>query len=142
MGVTKMGYEGEIYYGVAGSTATTKITNSRDITISVDAERGDTTVRGAGAAPPVGTGQVTGVNFSCDWSMLEKSTDSTLEALKGAATSGTPVALRLKDHSAGKGFDGDVTLNMKKGKPLKGEQTIDFTAEPTGESTREPSLYV
>lgn len=142
MGVTKMGFEGEIYYGVAGSTGATQITNSRDITISLDPERGDTTVRGSGAAAPIGTKQVTGVNWSCDWNMLEKSDDTTLAALKAAAVAGTPVALRLKDHSAGSGFDGDVTLSFRAGKPLKGEQTWDFTAEPTGESAREPSLYV
>ena len=142
MGVTKMGYEGEIYYGVAGSTAATQITNSRDISISTDPEKGDTTVRGTGAAPPISTSRVTGITWSCDWNMLEKSDDATLEALKAAAAAGDPVALRMKDSATRKGFDGDVILSIKGGKPLKGEQTWDFTAEPTADAGREPQIYV
>jgi hypothetical protein len=141
MAVKKMGFEGLIYYGAAGSTAATQITNSQDITISYDNEEGETTVRGSGSSVPIKTSRVTAKGVSIEWTMLVKTDDSTLEALRVAEAAGNPVALRLKDNSAGKGFDGDVILNMQHGLPLKGEQTIKFTAKPNDDS-RTPSLYV
>ena len=141
MAVKKMGFEGMIYYGVKGSKAGTQITNTRDISITVDTEKAPTAVRGAGSTPPIATSRVTGITWSAEWNMLEKSDDSTLEALKVAAAAGTTVALRMKDHSTGKGYDGDVVLSMRAGKPLNGEQTYDFTAEPNDDD-RAPQLYV
>lgn len=137
---TKMGFEGEIYYGVKGSTAATKITNVRDVTITTDTEKGDTTIRGDGTAPPIGTNRVTRVNWSCEFTMLNKTDDTSLEALRVAAAAGTAVAIRMKDKSAGKGFNGDVNLTVTEGHPINGEQTLQFNAEPNGED-RAPVIY-
>lgn len=142
MGVTKMGFEGIAYYGVAGSTAATAITDSADISETFEVEKGNTTVRGNSSSPPIETEDVTVRKYSVEITMLNRSTDTVLEALRVAAAAGTPVALRMKDYAAGKGFDGDVTLSMTHGKPLRGEQTIQFTATPTRQSGRDPQLYV
>jgi hypothetical protein len=139
---TKMGFEGEIYYGAAGSTAATKITNSQDISVSIDPEKAGTTVRGDGSSPPINTERVVALGSQYEWTMLNKTTDAVLAALRAAVATGAAVALRSKDYSAGKGFDGDVTLAMKNGQPIKGEQTFVFTATPTDEGGRAPSLYV
>lgn len=142
MATTKMGFEGEIYFGAAGSTASTKLTNTRDITVNMETEDGDTTTRGAGTAPPIGTMRVTRRNFTITWTMLMKTTDTSLEALRVAAMAGTAVAIRTKDYAAGKGFDGDVHLKVNHGKPLGGEQTFEFTAIPTDAEGRDPQPYV
>jgi Tfp pilus assembly major pilin PilA len=139
MAVKKVGFEGEIYYGVAGSTAATKITNSRDITETLDIEEGDTTVRGSGASPPIKTSRVTGITYGIDWQMLDKSDDTTLTALKVAAATGVPVAIRTKSYSSGTGYDGDMIIKFKKGIPLRGEQTVDFTGIPNDDN-RTPQL--
>lgn len=143
-GVIKMGFEGKIYYGVAGAEGTTPITNSRDVTFSIDPEKAETTVRGTGAAPPIKTEAVVGVAVSMEWTMLNKTDDTTLTALRTAAAVGNPVAFRMKDSSAGKGFDGDVTLSMSEGHPYKGESTFQFTATPTVNTStgRAPQTYV
>lgn len=141
MAVKKMGFEGLLYYGAAGSTASGQVTNSQDITISYDNEEGATTVRGSGSSVPINTSRVTAKTVSIEWTMLVKSDDTYLEAMRVAEAAGTPVAIRLKDYSAGKGFDGDVILSMQHGLPLKGEQTIRFTGKPNDDS-RTPSLYV
>lgn len=138
---TKMGFEGRIYTGAFGSTATGEIGNSRDINYNMDVDRGDTTVRGTGSTPPIKTGRVVAFGVSIEWTMLVKTGDTILETLRTAAAAGTPVAIRTKDYAAGKGFDGDCELSVKHGKPLGGEQTLVFTAEPTDE-TRAVSLYV
>lgn len=141
MAVKKVGFEGEIYYGVAGSTAATKITNSRDITETTDKEEGETTVRGSGSSPPIKTARVTGLTYTLDFQMIEKTDDTTLTALRAAASTGAPVAIRTRSHSSGLGYDGDVILNCKRGIPLKGEQTYDFSCTPN-DDLRTPQLNV
>ena len=142
MGVTKMGFEGLTYYGPAGATAEggTLITNIRDVTYSIDPEKAETTVKG-NEVPALKTEQVVAIAMAMDFTMLNKTNDTTLTALRTAAAAGTPVALRLKDNTSGKGFDGDVTLAEERGQPYKGEQTFKFTATPTDESARAPQPY-
>lgn len=73
--------------------------------------------------------------------MLNKDDDTILAALLAASYAGVPVALCTKDKANGKGYDGDVILKHKHGKPLRGEQTFEFTAEPNSDQ-RAPQLYV
>jgi hypothetical protein len=73
--------------------------------------------------------------------LTNKEGDTVLNALLTAAYAGDPVAIRTRDKAAGKGFDGDVILKVKQAKPLRGEQTYEFTAMPTDEN-RAPLLYV
>ena len=142
---TKMGFEGLLYYGAAGSTASTLITNARDINISDTPEKGETSVRGDGTGPILNSSRVVAITHNLTFTMVNKSDDTTLAALLTAGAGGTPVALRGKDYDANKGPDFDYTLEVGKGQPYKGEQTIDFTCEPTDEADRSPilaNLYV
>ena len=140
MAKNKMGFEGQIYYGTAGSTASTQLTNARDITFSMEPSKGDTTVRGTGASPPIGSARVTRRDITLEFSMLHDNTDSALEALRTAAFAATPVAIRLIDEAGGKGFDGDVNLTPSEDMNMAGEQIITFTCDPNRE-LREPTLY-
>ena len=142
MANTKMGFEGQLFYGAAGSTASTLLGNTRDITLTFETEQGDTTKRGDGSAPPIETEDVTLRRVGIEFQMINDVTDSELAALEAAAAAGTPVALRGKDHSAGKGPDGDFILSRGKPLPLRGEQVITFTARPTRQSGRDPLPYV
>lgn len=137
---TKMGFEGLLYYGVAGATGATQITNSRDITISNTLEKGSTTVRGDGSGPVLNAERVTAQTHQLTFQMVNKADDTTLTALLTAAAAGTPVALRGKDYAAGKGPDFDYILEFSNGQPYKGEQTYDFTCSPTDEADRIPTL--
>ncbi len=141
--VRKMGYEGQIFIGTAGSTGATQLTNVRDISITTTLEYGPTTVRGDGSALPITTQKPVAATWTCDFNMLEKTDDTELATLKSAAALGTAIALRMKDHSSGSGFDGDVTVTRSQGQPLAGEATHDFTATPTDDSAspRAPILY-
>jgi hypothetical protein len=141
MAKKRMGFEGKIFYGVAGSTAATEIENSQDINYDFDTDRGSTLERGTGSAPPIECETVTVRKVSISFKMLNKDGDTTLTALLAAAYGGTPVALRTKDKSAGKGFDGDCNLTVKHGKPIKGEQVFDFSATPNDDQ-RTPQLYI
>lgn len=141
MANVKMGFEGLLYYGTAGSTASTLLENVKDITVSRDVERGNTTVRGTSAAPPIETEDVTTRKLQIEFVMIIDITDTSLEALRQAAANGTGVALRGKDYSSGKGPDADFTLSVSEPWPLNGEQAITFTATPTRSYGRAPVLY-
>lgn len=138
----KMGFEGQIYYGVAGSTATTLLENVKDITLTMEPTKGNTTVRGDGSAPPTQTEDVTQIVLGVEFVMLNETTDTAFEALRAAAAAGTGVALRLKDHAAGKGPDADWTLGVSAPWPLEGEQVVTFTASPSRSYGRAPQRYV
>lgn len=126
----KMGFEGLAYYGTAGSTATNLLTNCRDISENLEVEKGDTTVRGDSTVPPMGTEIVTKRTKSIELTMVNDETDTYLEAIRVAANLGNPFALRTKDYSSGKGFDGDVTAALSEPRPLAGEQVITITCTP------------
>ena len=89
MATKKMGYESLLYYGAAGSTAATQITNCRDVNYNVTPQTAPTTVKGAGSSPPIETVRVVGRQAQLTWTMLDKSDDSTLTALRAAAANGT-----------------------------------------------------
>lgn len=137
-----MGFEGMLYSGVAGSTATTLLENCKDITIGGDNAKGNTTVRGDSSVPPIETEDVTIRKLTIEFVMLNSKTDTELERLKACAASGEAVALRGKDHAAGKGPDGDFTLSVSKPWPLEGEQVVTFSGSPTRGYGRAPLAYV
>lgn len=128
--MARMGYEGQLFYGVAGATASSQVLNSTDATVSYDQERGNTTSRGDGSAPPINTESVSIRNLQVTFTMLNRAADSILTALRAAAAGGTPVALRVKDHASGTGVDADFNVACEKGLPLRGEQTFNFTCTP------------
>jgi hypothetical protein len=138
----KMGFEGQLFYGAPGSTASTLIENCQDITVTRDVERGNTTVRGDSSVAPIETEHVTLRKLQIEFVMLNDSTDTTLESLRVAVATGAGVALRGKDYSSGAGPDADFTLSQSDPWPLNGAQVITFTATPTRAYGRTPEIYV
>lgn len=139
---TRMGYEGQLKYGNAGSTAGTLIQNCVDLNYDQDAEYGDTTTRGDSSAVPIQTQGPSQRKASITWKMLNKPEDAALIALLAASADQTPVALRTLSYSSGKGYDGDCYVKAKNGMPLKGEATYDFEAVVTDDGGRAPQLWV
>lgn len=137
---TKMGFEGKLYYGAAGATAATLIERVRDVTIGLTPTKANTEARGDGSGPVVESQRVVSIAASIQFTMVHNTADTALSALLAAAAAGTPIALRGKDHVAGKGPDFDYILEVSNGQPVKGEQTYEFTASPTDEAGREPVL--
>lgn len=138
----RKGFEGIAYYGTAGSTASTQLTNCRDITYNTDAEFGDTTVRGDGSAVPIQTQSKTLRTQSIEITMLHDDTDTAFQAMETAAAGSDPVAIRTKSYASGKGYDGDCHLASSKPYPMNGEQVITFTCTPTRDGGRMPQPWV
>jgi hypothetical protein len=141
-GVTRMGYEAQLFTGTAGSTGASQVTNATDVDYNMDPERAPTTTRGTGVNVPVATSRVVELKPTITWKMLNKPADTLLAAFLAAAKTGAAVALRTKSFATGLGFDGDVTVGFKHGSPIKGEQVFEFTAEATEDEGRTPSLWV
>jgi len=137
-----MGFEGLLYIGAPGATASTLLTNCTDVTYNFDFDTGKTTIRGDGTVIPIETEDVTLRKASIEWTMINDVTDVNLATVLAAATAGTAIAIRTKDNVAGKGFDGDMVCKMEHGEPLSGEQTYKITATPSRAAGRLPQLYV
>jgi len=135
-GLTKMGFESLLYYGTAGSTAATLITNCRDVNHKKEPEFGDTSIKGAGTSPVTISQRVTAMKHTLTWQMTNKPADTTLAALIAAQATGGGVALKYLTHSGGTGVDADFVLSIENGAPYKGEQTFDFTAVVTEDYDR------
>jgi len=137
--VTRMSLEAKLYYGTAGSTAATLAENVRDLTSPLAPTKADISSRGSRVAL-YGPGQI---EASLAWESNWRADDAFVQAMYAAAIAGTAVALRTKDYSAGKGWDGDFIISKgDKKEPLKEGQKIDFEAVPTDLAGRYPQIYV
>lgn len=136
----KSGYQGQIYYGTAGSQAGTLLTNVEDLQYDTEPEKVETQGRGDGNSVPIKCEDVVSIGATITWAMFLKTTDTALTALVAAARTGAAVALRTKSYSSGLGFDGDCTLSVSHEKTLKGQSKFNFTATPTDSEGRTPLL--
>ena len=132
----KSGYQGLLYYGTAGTTASTLLTNVEDLNYDTEQERVETTTRGDGTAIPKKVEDVVALGCTITWSMFNKTTDNELIALIAAARTGTAVALRTKSWASGLGFDGDCHVSVTHEMTLKGASKFNFTASPTDTAGR------
>jgi hypothetical protein len=140
-GRKRMWFDGMIYYGAAGATASTLLHNIKDASYVFEYDEGETTERGDGTVAPIKEFEVASRGVTIEFTMNNKDNDTAMEAMLTALFVGTPIALRTKDKSAGKGFDGDVVLSLNHDCPMNGGQSYSFTAKPNGR-TRIAELYV
>ena len=135
-----MGYKGLIYQGTKGSIATNQILNCVDVSYETSVGTGSTTSRGDGSSVPIETGEAVSLSAKLTFNMIVDTEDTILVALRAAATTGDPVALRYVRSTGKTGLDADCVISQKQGAPLNGEQTVDFTVEKLSASLRAPTL--
>jgi hypothetical protein len=136
----KMGYQGLLYYGTKGSTATNQVLQRVDATYEIDVETGSTTAAGDGTAVPINTGEATALTGNVTFNMIVDSNDAALVAFRAAAATGNPIALRFVAFSGSTGMDADCVIKISQGAPLKGEQTADIEVVTLSASLRAPIL--
>lgn len=121
----RISLEAKLYYGTAGSTASTEIDNVRDVTFTGDFDEIDVSTRG-NTYKDIRLGQG---SLQIEFEMIENDSDATLTALKAAWAAKTTVALRTRAYSSGWGIDADFKLqSMTAGEPLNDAQTKRFVA--------------
>ncbi len=135
-----MGYQGLLYYGTKGSTASTLITNRVNVDFDLGVETGSTTSAGDGTTVPINTGEATALTPKISFQMIVGDDDAAIIALQAAAATGNPIALRYIRKTGLLGFDCDCIISAKQGSPLKGEATIDYAVEQVSASLRTPVL--
>jgi TP901-1 family phage major tail protein len=131
----KLGLEGKLYYGDAGSTASNELTNAKDVTLNLEAAEADITTRGNnGWRATVAALK----DASVEWSMVWDSADAGFTAIKNAYLNGAAIALAILDAADGEGLDADFAItSFSREEPLEEAMTVSVTAKPTY-STRAP----
>jgi hypothetical protein len=136
----KMGYQGLLYYGTKGSTASTQVLRRVDASYDIDVEVGSTTSAGDGTAVPINTGEATALTGNITFNMIVDSNDAALVAFRAAAATGNPIALRFIPFTGSTGLNADCVIKITQGAPLKGEATADIEVVALSASEREPIL--
>jgi len=138
----KMGYQGLLYYGTKGSTASTQVLQRVDASYDIDVEVGSTTSAGDGTAVPLTTGEAVALSGTITFNMIVDSNDAALVAFRAAAATGNPIALRFIAYTGTTGMDADCVIKITQGAPLGGEQTVDIEVVALSASLRAPLLNV
>ena len=124
----KLGLDAKLFYGEAGSTAKTGLTNVKDVTLSLETGEADVTTRAAegwratAATPKEGSG-----GFEMVWDTEDEGFTKIQEAYFG----NKPIALFVSD-GAGAGLDADfVVTTFSRSEPLEEALTVSITCKPT-----------
>ena len=129
----KLGMEAKLYYGAAGATANTELTNVKDVTLNLETGEADVTTRGWRATV------ATLKNGSVEFEMIWDTSDAGFTAIREAYFNNTAIALAILDGANGEGLDADFSItNFTRNEPLEEAMTVSVTAKPTY-STRAPA---
>ncbi len=133
----KLGFEGKLYYGAAGSLATNEMTNVRDITVSVENGEADVTTRASNGWKATAATLKSG---SIEWEMIWEPGDAGFDAIKNAYFNNTAIALAALDGADGEGLDADFSITkFSRSEPLEDAMKVSVTAKPTqGTGLRAP----
>lgn len=125
----KLGMEAKAYYGAAGATATTELTNVKNLTLNLSTGEADTTTRAnQGWRATAATLKEGSVEFE----MLWDTSDAGFSALQAAWFAADPIALAILDGDSGSGLDADfVITNFSRNEQLEEAITVSVTAKPT-----------
>ena len=122
-----LGMNAKLYYGAAGSTASTLMDNVRDVTLTLEAGEADVTTRanqGWRATAP------TLRECTAEFEMVWDPADAGFAAIKDAFLSAGMVALKILDKSGGQGPDGDFAItSFSRNEALEEAITVSVTAK-------------
>src|SRR6188768_2171758 len=104
----RIGLEGKLYWGAAGSTGSTELTIVRDASYKFDPDKADVADR----ASIINYKRVTGVSFTLDFETNNDDSNTFVAAARAAAAAGTLIAFRTRDKTSGWGVDGDFSISL------------------------------
>jgi phage head maturation protease len=129
-----MGLEGRLYWGTAGSTASTELTIARDVSYKIETMEADVSDR----STYIDITAPAGAKFSLEFEINNQDTNAFIAAVRAAAWGGTAIAFRTRDKTAGYGVDGDFVVSVEESQALRDAQRIKVTATPTDINGRNP----
>ena len=98
--------DAKLYYGPAGSTATTLVTNVKDLSLKMKKGEAKANSRASRWAKTRGSLK----EAEIEWEMNDEPTDTALAAIIAAFINDTPLAFFVKDAADGHGIDGDFEV--------------------------------
>jgi len=132
----KLGMDAKLFHGAAGATATTELTNVKDVTLNLETGEADVTTRANQGWRAIAA---TLKNGTVEFEMLWDTGDAGFTAIKDAYFNNTPIALAVLDGTDGEGLDADFSItNFSRNEPLEEALSVSVTAKPTY-STRAPT---
>jgi hypothetical protein len=131
----KMGFEGLLLWGAAGSTGTTELKIVRDVSYSFENSEADISDRNS----IIDLADVAGVKFGLEFEVNNQTTNAFIAAARAASIAGTAIAFRTRDVAAGWGVDGDFIVAVSETQPLRDAQRLAIKATPTDKNGRVPT---
>ncbi len=129
----RLGLDAKLYYGAAGSSANTEITNVKDLTLNLEKAEADVTTRGNnGWRATVGTLKDASIEFQMVWD----TNDSGFAAIRQSFFSNTPLTFRImsgpSSDSSSEGLLATcAVLSFTRNEALEEAITVDVTIKPT-----------
>ena len=125
----RLGMQAKLYYGAAGTSATSELTNVKDVTLNLETGEADVSVRASeGWRATVATLK----NGSVEFTMIWNTEDEGFTAIKNAYFNNTAIALAVLDGEGGSGLDADFSVtNFTRNEPLEEAITVNMTVKPT-----------
>ena len=125
----RLGMQAKLYHGAAGATATTELSNVKDVTLNLETGESDVTTRASnGWRATIATLKNGSVEFTLIWD----TEDAGFTAIKNAYFNNTAIALAVLDGEGGSGLDADFSgTNFTRNEPLEEAITVNVTVKPT-----------
>lgn len=137
----RLGMDAKLFYGPAGSAATTPLGNVRNVTLNLERGEADVTTRAnQGWRATVGTLKEATIEFEMVWDTEDAGFTAIRQAFLGQSpyASGV-VAIRALDQANGQGLEADcMILSFSRNESLEEAITVNVSAKPTY-STRAPA---
>lgn len=131
----RMGIEGQLLYGAAGSTAATPLA-CRDLSLTITPTEADVSDR----STPVELTDVALYGVELSFEVNNNDQNPFIGAVRTAAVTRGAIAFRTRDRAAGWGIDADFIVRLEESQALKDAQRIRIVAKPTDKAGRIPTF--
>ena len=126
--MAKIGLDGILYRGTAGSSAATQMTNVKDLSFPDERSVADISTRGS----TIELGRTTMRKLSISWSMNVDDADADYAAIQTAYLANTPLAFKCISATTDSGIDADWNISkFNQQQPLRDGQTVEVEITPT-----------
>lgn len=125
----RIGFEGKLYWGVAGTTAATELKIAKDVSYKFEPTLADVSDRDS----IIDYMKTAGVKFTLEFDCNNDDSNAFIAALRVAAASGACIAFKTKDKATGWGCDGDFTVSDDESQSLRDAQKIKVSCSPNND---------
>lgn len=104
----RVGFEGKLYWGTAGTTAATELVIAKDVSYKFDPSLADVSDRES----IIEYSRTAMVKFTLEFECNNNDSNTFIAAVRAAAAAGTAMAFKTRDRTSGWGCDGDFSIGL------------------------------